>query len=126
MSKKNTPILHIDDGIIFEYHEDAIITVEIAFAAAHERKKLAGEKKMPLMVEFKRLFAYSPDTRDMDTNFILANVSAIAYYVNDNNHNIPEAERALIYRFYDKTPWPVPIKVFFDKQEGILWLKHNG
>ena len=126
MSKKNTPFLYIDDGIIFEYHEDEIITVEVAFASAHERKRLAGKKKMPLMVEFKKLFAYSPDTRDMDTALILANVSALAFYVNGNNSKIPESEKALIYNFYDKTPWPVPVKVFFDKQEGILWLKQNG
>lgn len=126
MTKKDTLTLYMDDGIIFEYHEDEVITVDIAFSAAHERKRLAGDKKMPLMVEFKRLFAFSPDTRKMDTDFILANVCALAYYINDSTGKIPESEKSLILNFFDKTPWPVPVKIFFDKQEGIRWLKENN
>lgn len=123
MSLKNKPELYIENGIIFEYHEDEVIKAEIAYFAASERKRLAGDKKMPLMVAFKRLFGFSPDTREMDTNIILANVSAIGYYVEDNDKKIPEAEKKLILSFFDKTPWPIPVKVFFDKQQVIDWLQ---
>lgn len=120
---KNNPVLCIENEIIFEYHEDEVITVDIAHYAARERKRLAGDKKMPLMVAFKRLFGFSPDTRDMDTDVILANVSALGFYVEDNEHKIPESEKQLILSFYETTPWPVPVNVFFNKQEGIEWLQ---
>lgn len=123
MSAKKQPTLYIENGIIFEFHADEIITVEIAHFAANERKRLAGNLKMPLMVQFDRLFGFSPETRDMDTDFILANVSALAYFVEDNKKKIPESEKMLIDSYFKKTPWPVPVKVFFDKQEGIDWLK---
>lgn len=123
MSDTKAPQIHIDDGILFEYHEEEVISTDIAYAAAAIRKQLAGDKKMPLMVEFSRLFGFSPDTRYMDLNIILANVSAIAYCVEDNNKKIPETEKQLILSFFDKTPWPIPVKIFFNKQEGINWLK---
>ena len=123
MPSKNKAVLYIENEIIFEYHEDEVITTEIAHYAASERKRLAGNKKMPLMVAFKRLFGFSPDTRDMDTDVILANVSALGFYVEDSEHKILESEKKLILNFYETTPWPVPVNVFFDKQEGIEWLQ---
>ena len=123
MAIESPPVLYIENGIIFEYHEDEVVTVELAYYAASERKRLAGNNKMPVMVSFKRLFGFTTETREMDLDVILANMSALAFYIEDNENKIPESEKKLILTFYETTPYPVPVKVFFDKSEAVDWLQ---
>jgi len=110
-----------ENGIIREQHESAVITWETAMGAAAERARLAGEKKMPLLVEFKKMFAFSTETRELPTDVILKNVSALGYLVLDGS--IGQSQQLTIRNYFEKTPWPIAVDIFFNMQEALAWLK---
>ena len=116
------PELWLDgNGIIRERHSDQFITVNTAMYAAAERKKLAVTKKVPLLVEFKELLGFAKETRDMDLKTILANVSALAYFV-DPETKEGAVTMAFINQYFDFAKWPIPVKVFQNEQDAINWL----
>ena len=117
------PKLFIDtNGIFNEYQETDYITREDALFVAEERVRLAGDKKLPLLIEFEGLKGFSPLTRDMPLDVILANVSAVAYYI-DIETEAGRETRNQINLFFSITPWPVPVKIFHSEEEAIAWLK---
>ncbi len=80
------PKLYIDEsGIIRETHTDLIISAEIAYYAAAERKRLAGDKKMPLLVQFSGMFTSTADLKDTDLDVITANISVMAFYITNRD-----------------------------------------
>ena len=118
------PKLFIDtNGIFNEYQETDYITREDALFVAEERARLAGDKKLPLLIEFEGLKGFSPLTRDMPLDVILANVSAVAYYI-DIETEAGRETRNQINLFFSITPWPVPVKIFHSEEEAIAWLKN--
>lgn len=110
-----------DNGIIREEHDSAIVTAELALYAARERARLLGDEKRPLLVLFDRIFGFTEETHDMDTDVILKNVTAIAFCVKGDK-NITIEQKILIESWFAKTPWPLPTRVFFDEHEAIGWL----
>lgn len=117
------PKLFIDtNGIFHEYHENDYITREDALFVAEERARLAGDKKLPLLVEFEELNGFSPLTREMPLDVVLANVSALAFYA-DIKTEAGRKSRVQINLFFAITPWPVPVKLFYSEDEAIEWLK---
>jgi len=119
------PALFMDeDGIIREHHYDKIITKNAAMYVAEERKRRCGKDKRPLLVTFECMEGYSPDTRDMTLEIILANVSALAYHV-DTTTEYGVRLKNLIDSFFSITPWPLPVKVIDspDIQDAVDWLK---
>lgn len=115
------PDLILDDGIFYEYHYDNIISKSCAMFVAEERNRLSKIKR-PLLVEFKALEGYSPETRDMTLEFVLKSVNALAYYV-DITTEEGERTKKLIENFFAITPWPIPVNIFTDKKESIDWLR---
>jgi len=115
--------LFIDtNGIFREYHEMEYITREDALYIAEERARLAGDKKLPLLVEFEALKGFSPLTRDMPLEKVLANISALAYYIDVNKESGKETRNQLNL-FFSITPWPIPVEIFYSEEEAIEWLK---
>lgn len=110
-----------DDGIVREEHSSPIITSEVALYAAAERARMLGDEKKPLLVVFDRIFGFTEETHDMDTDVILKNVTAIAFCVHGDK-NITVQQKILIEDWFAKTPWPVPTRVFFDEKEATAWL----
>lgn len=90
---------------------------------AEERNRLSKDLKRPLLVEFKELEDFSHETRDMDLNFILKSVSALAYYIDIKTKEGQQTE-TVINSFFSITPWPIPVKIFHHKQEALNWLKN--
>ena len=113
-----------DDGIFHEYHYDKIISKTCAMFVADERNRLSAIKR-PLLVEFKDLVGFSPLTRDMTLDFVLKSVNALAYYC-----DIETAEgkrtKEVIDSFFSITPWPIPVRIFTDKDEALSWLKEHA
>lgn len=115
--------LFIDtNGIFYEYNESDYITREDAIFMAEERARLAGDKKLPLLIEFEGLKGFSPLTREMPLDVILANVSALAYYT-DIETEAGRETRNQINLFFSITPWPIPVKIMTSEKEAIEWLK---
>lgn len=112
-----------ENGVIRESHDAAIIDWDAAMYAAAERERLAGDKRMPLLVQFNKMFAFTTETRDLDTEVVLKNVSAVAYLVLDST--IGKSQQYTIRSYFEKTPWPVPVKIFFKEIEAINWLKEH-
>ena len=117
------PNLWLDsDGIIHEHHSEEFVTKNLAMFAASERKRLAGKDKRPLLVTFDNLAGFSPDTRDMDLDFVLANVKALAYAADPNTAG--GRQTIEVYNsFFSITPWPLPVRIFTSKSEALAWLK---
>lgn len=113
--------LWIEEGVIHEVHDAAIIDWDTAMYSAAERERLAGDKKMPLLVQFNKMFAFTTDTRDLDPDHVLKNVRALAYVVLDSS--IGKSQQYTIRSYFEKTPWPVPVEIFFDKEKALQWLK---
>lgn len=116
------PTIEIDNnGIFIETHTDEFVTVNLAMFVAEERKRLAGKEKKPLLVLFEKMVGFAPETRDR-TNEILANVSALGFYINCDTDEGKESKK-IMEGFYKITPYPIPVKIFDDKDEAIKWLK---
>ena len=116
------PTVEIDEnGLFIETHTDEFVTVNLAMFVADERKRLAGKDKKPLLVLFKKMVGFDPKLRDY-TDRILANVSALGFYINTETDEGMETKK-IMEGFYKITPYPVPVKVFDDKTEAIEWLK---
>jgi len=109
-------------GIIHEEHPVAMLNLEIANYAIQERARLAGDEKKPVLVKFDRLFGYTDDLHQLDLKVMLKNVSALGFCV-QGKEEISVSQKLLIQRFYEETPYPVPVKVFFDEKEALAWLK---
>ena len=116
------PTVELDEnGIFIETHTDEFVTVNMAIFVAEERKRIAGNEKKPLLVLFKKMVGFDPKTRDY-TDQILANVNALAFYVNcETDEGIKTKE--MMEGYYKITPYPVPVKVFDNKANAIDWLK---
>ena len=69
------------DGIFLEYHFDEFISKFCAMYVAEKRNRLSKGIRRALLVEFKELKGFSPEARDMDLNFVLNSVNALAYYM---------------------------------------------
>ena len=121
MSKFPTLALN-ENGIFLEYHFDEFISKSCAMFVAEERNRLSKNIRRPLLVEFKELKGFSPETRCMDLNFILNSVSALAYYM-DINTKEGRQSKQVADSFFSITPWPIPVKIFHDKNEALNWLK---
>ncbi|MDH5394241.1 MAG: hypothetical protein OEY11_13725 [Gammaproteobacteria bacterium] len=119
------PEIHLDeDGVFHEYHYDEIISKACAMYVAEERNKIS-KIKCPLLVEFKCLRGFAPETRDMQLEFVLKSVSALAYFV-DTASAEGQQTKKLLNSFFEITPWPIPVKIFFNKDEALAWLmKHK-
>ena len=116
------PTVSLDkNGIFIETHVDEFVTVNLAMYVAAERKKIAGKEKKPLLVLFEKMVGFEPETRNY-TDQILANVSALAFYVNPDTDAGKETKK-IMEGFYEITPYPVPVKIFDDKSEALNWLK---
>lgn len=117
------PELYIDDdGIFHEYHYDKIISKSCATYIANERNHLSKIKR-PLLVQFNDLEGYSPETRDMDLDFILKSVSALAFHT-DASTEEGKRTKKVFDSYFDVTTWPLPVKIFTnDEEEALLWLK---
>lgn len=116
------PSVELDDnGIFIETHTDEFVTVNLALFVAEERKRLSGKEKKPLLVLFKKMVGFEPEVRN-HTDQILANVSALGFYVNSETQEGKETIK-LMEDFYKITPYPVPVKVFDDETAAINWLK---
>ncbi|MDH5600092.1 MAG: hypothetical protein OEY78_02185 [Gammaproteobacteria bacterium] len=118
------PDLYIDEnGIFHEFHYDKIISKSCAMFVAEERNKLTNSRH-PLLVKFKDLEGYAPETRDLHLDFVLKSVSALAYCV-----DIETAEgrrtKEVIERFFTITPWPIPVEIFTNENEALSWLKKH-
>jgi len=110
-----------ESGIIHEDHPDAMVTLEVANYAIQERARLAGNEKKPVLVKFNRIFGFTEDTRQLDLDVMLKNISALAFCVQGDD-GVGAAQKLLIERFYEETPYPVPVKVFYDEAAAIEWL----
>ena len=110
-----------DDGIFHEYHYDKIISKSCAMFVAEERNNIA-KSKHPLLVKFKHLEGYSPQTRDMTLDFVLKSVSALAYCV-DIETEEGRRTKEVIDSFFTITPWPIPVEIFTNEKEALIWLK---
>jgi len=116
------PELYIDeDGIFHEYHYDKIISKTCAIYVADQRNKLSSIKR-PLLVEFQNLEGYATETRDMSLEFILQKVNSLAYYV-DLDTTEGQRSKEVIDSFFSIVNWPIPVEVFSNKTEALLWLK---
>ena len=116
------PTIEVDDnGIFIETHTDEFVTVNLAMFVANERKQIAGSDKKPLLVHFKKMVGYDPETRNY-TDQILANVCALGFHVDCDTEEGKEAKE-MIEGFYKITPYPVPVKVFDNRKDAISWLK---
>ena len=116
------PTVELDEnGIFIETHTDEFVTVNLAMYVADQRKQLAGTEKKPLLVLFKKMVGFDPRTRDY-TDQILANVSALGFYVNCDTEEGRETKK-IMEGFYEVTPYPVPVQVFDSRDEAIDWLK---
>ena len=89
---------------------------------AEERTHLAEGRKLPVLVEFDALTGFAPQTRDMDLDFVLAAVSALAYYVEPGTATGKETRR-ILDAFFHITPWPVPVAMFDDREQALAWLE---
>ena len=119
------PKIFIDEnGIFHGYHYDKIISKSCAIFVADERNNLSKIKR-PLLVEFKDLEGYSPETRDMSLDFVLKSVNALAYSV-DIKTEEGIRTKEVIDSFFNITPWPIPVEIFTDKKEALLWLKKHA
>ena len=117
------PELFVDkNGIIIEKHTDLIVSAEVAYYAAAERKRLAGDKKLPLLVQFSAMFTPTADLRDTDLDIITANITAMAFYI-ANRELDGRMQELTINRYHDIRPLPVPNQVFYEYDEAIAWLK---
>ena len=116
------PTIELDEnGIFIETHDDEFVTVNLAIFVAEERKRIAGKKKKPLLVLFKKMVGFDPKTRDY-TDQILKNVNALGFYVNCETDEGAKTKE-LMESFYKITPYPVPVKIFDNKADAIDWLK---
>lgn len=116
------PTVELDeDGIFIETHIDDFVSVGLALYVADMRKKIAGLEKKPLLVQFKAMVGFDPKLRDY-TDIILANVSALGFYINCETKEGREAKKN-IEGFYEISPYPVPVAVFDDRDQAIDWLK---
>lgn len=117
------PDIFIDEnGIFIEYHYDKIISKSCAMFVAEERNKLT-EARLPLLVKFKDLHGFSIETRDMSLDYILKSVNALAYYV-DIETEEGKRTKEVIDSFFDLTPWRIPVKIFTNEDEALVWLKN--
>lgn len=117
------PDLHLDEqGILREHHFDGYITKDCAMYVAEERARLVEGRKHPVLVEFDGLTGFDPKTREMDLDFVLKAVSALAYYVDTNSPEGRETQR-ILDSFFNITPWPVPVAIFHERGEALAWLK---
>ena len=118
------PEIYLDeDGIFHEYHYDKIISKSCAMFVAEERNKLT-KTKHPLLVKFKNLEGYSSETRDMTLDFVLKSVSALAYFV-DIETEEGRRTKKLLDSFFTITPWPIPVEIFTNESEALIWLKKH-
>jgi len=118
------PEIYLDEnGIFHEYHYDKIISKSCAMYVAEERNN-STKTKRPLLVQFKDLEGYSPETRDMTLDFILKSVSALAYCV-DLETEEGRRTKNILDRFFTITPWPIPVEIFSNENEALSWLKNH-
>ncbi|MDH5368734.1 MAG: hypothetical protein OEW99_01830 [Gammaproteobacteria bacterium] len=118
------PEIYLDeDGIFHEYHYDKIISKSCAMFVAEERNNLT-KTKHPLLVKFKDLEGYSPETRDLTLDFVLKSVSALAYCV-DLKTEEGQRTKKVIDSFFAITPWPIPVEIFTNENEALTWLKKH-
>jgi len=116
------PTVEIDeDGIFVETHVDEFVTVNLAMYVAEERKRLTGKAKKPLLVLIRQMVGFDPATRDY-TDQILANVSALGFYINCETEE-GKKSKEIMEGFYRVTPYPIPVGVFDNKEEVLSWLK---
>jgi len=116
------PVIWLDEnGIIREFHSAEIVTVEVTNYAIAERARIAGEEKKPVLVRFERIFGYTPETLHLDLDVMLKNVKALAF-CNQGDEEISVEQKKIIEGFYEQTPYPVPVKAFFNEPEAIKWL----
>lgn len=115
------PELFIENGIFHEYHYDEVISKSCAMYVAEERNRLSRVKR-PLLVEFRDLRGYSPETRDMTLEFVLKSVNALAYFADKDTEEGRRTMR-VIDTFFSITRWPIPVNVFTDREEAIGWLR---
>ncbi|MDH5229045.1 MAG: hypothetical protein OEZ58_03055 [Gammaproteobacteria bacterium] len=118
--KKFPSLILGDDGIFREYHFDSIISKPCAMFVADERNRLS-DRKRPLLVQFQHLKGYAAETRDMNLNFVLNSVSALAYAV-DITTKEGQDTKELIDSFFHITNWPIPVKIFDDEDKALQWL----
>jgi len=118
------PEIYLDeDGIFHEYHYDKIISKSCAMYVAEERNNLT-KTKHPLLVKFEDLEGYSPETRDMTLDFVLKSVSALAYCV-DIETEEGRRTKKILDSFFTITPWPIPVEIFTNESEALIWLKKH-
>lgn len=116
------PEIWLDEvGIIHENHHVAMVTLEVANYAIQERARIAGDEKKPVLVRFDRIFGFTEDTRHLDLNVMLRNIRALAFCVQGEGE-VSASQKLLIEGFYEKTPYPIPVKAFYDESEAIEWL----
>lgn len=116
------PEIWLDEiGIIHEIHHAAIVTLEVANYAIQQRARIAGNEKKPVLVRFDRIFGFTEDTRHLDLDVMLKNIKALAFCVH-GDEEVSASQKLLIDGFYEKTPYPVPVKVFYDEAAAIEWL----
>lgn len=90
---------------------------------AEERNRLSKVKRQ-LLVEFKALEGYSPETRDMTLEFILKWANSLAYYV-DLTTDDGQRTKKEIEGFFAITSWSIPVNIFSDKKEAVDWLRQH-
>ena len=116
------PDIWLDEmGIIHENHHVAMVTFDVANYAIQERARLAGNEQMPVLVRFSRIFGFTEDTRHIDLNVMLRNIKALAFCV-QGEEEVSISQKLLIEGFFEKTPYPVPVNVFYDEAAAIKWL----
>lgn len=116
------PTIELDEsGIFIETHVDQYVTVNLSMYMVEQRRQLAGKDKKPILILFEKMVGFDPTLRDR-TEEILANISAMAFYVNPDAEGGKETKEVM-ESFYRVTPYPVPVNIFDDKQEAKEWLK---
>ena len=110
-----------ENGIIREVHSEPMVTLEVANHAIQERARIAGDEKKRVLVKFDRIFGFTEETQHLNLDVMLKNISALAFCV-QGKEEISLMQKMLIQRFYETTPYPVPVKVFYDEKSAIEWL----